>query len=92
METQKGPFKDYSPFRIGLYGFPWSVSRRVWGLHGLEEPESQALPEADLVPEAPTPTLPRAGTLRVQVPNNHILTQNLYYNYYYPKPFQVPNY
>ena len=21
--------------------------------------------------------------LRVQVPNNHILTQNLYYNYYY---------
>ena len=25
-------------------------------------------------------------TLRVQVPKNHILTQNLYYNYYYPKP------
>ena len=25
-------------------------------------------------------------SLRVQVPNNHILTQNLYYNYYYPKP------
>ena len=25
-------------------------------------------------------------TLRVQVPNNHILTQNLYYNHYYPKP------
>ena len=25
-------------------------------------------------------------TLRVQVPNNHILTQNLYYNYYYPNP------
>ena len=27
-------------------------------------------------------------TLRVQVPDNHILTQNLYYNYnyYYPKP------
>ena len=25
-------------------------------------------------------------TLRVQVPNNHILTQNQYYNYYYPKP------
>ena len=24
--------------------------------------------------------------LRVQVPNNHILTQNLYYNYYSPKP------
>ena len=24
-------------------------------------------------------------TLRVQVPNNHILTQNLYQNYYYPK-------
>ena len=32
---------------------------------------------------------PRRGhfvTLRVQVPNNHILTQNLYYKYYYPKP------
>ena len=29
-------------------------------------------------------------TLRVQVPNNHILTQNLYYNYYYPKP-KYPN-
>ena len=24
--------------------------------------------------------------LRVQVPNNHILAQNLYYNYYYPNP------
>ena len=24
-------------------------------------------------------------TLRVQVPNNHILPQNLYYNYYYPR-------
>ena len=24
--------------------------------------------------------------LGVQVPNNHILTQNLYYNYYYPHP------
>ena len=28
----------------------------------------------------------KAVSLRVQVPNNHILTQNLYYNYYYPKP------
>ena len=27
-----------------------------------------------------------SDSLRVQVPNNHILTQNLYYNYYYPKP------
>ena len=25
-------------------------------------------------------------TLRVQVPNNHILTQNLYYEHYYPNP------
>ena len=25
-------------------------------------------------------------TLRVQVPSNPILTQNLYYNYYYAKP------
>ena len=25
-------------------------------------------------------------TLRVQLPNNQILAQNLYYNYYYPKP------
>ena len=25
-------------------------------------------------------------TLRVQVPNNHILTQNLYYNSYCPNP------
>ena len=25
-------------------------------------------------------------SLSVQVPNNRILTQNLYYNYYYPKP------
>ena len=25
-------------------------------------------------------------SLRVQVPNNHILTKNLYYNYYYPNP------
>ena len=27
-----------------------------------------------------------ALTLRVQVPDNHIPAQNLYYNYYYPKP------
>ena len=25
-------------------------------------------------------------TLRVQVPNNHMLTQSLYYNYYYLYP------
>ena len=25
-------------------------------------------------------------TLRVQVPTNHILTKNVYYNYYYRKP------
>ena len=25
-------------------------------------------------------------SLRVQVPNNHILTQNMYHNYYYTKP------
>ena len=25
-------------------------------------------------------------TLRVQLPNNHILTRNLQYNYYYTKP------
>ena len=25
-------------------------------------------------------------SLRVQVPNNHIPTQNLYYRYYYPNP------
>ena len=29
---------------------------------------------------------PSAFPLRVQVPNNHVLTQNLYYNYYYPQP------
>ena len=28
----------------------------------------------------------RGLTLRVQVPNNHVLTQNLYYNSYYPNP------
>ena len=33
---------------------------------------------------APGPYQPL--TLRVQVPNNHILTQNLYYHYYYPNP------
>ena len=27
-----------------------------------------------------------ARTQRVQVPNNHILTQDLYYNHYYPNP------
>ena len=26
------------------------------------------------------------ATLRVQAPNNHILTQNLYQSYYYPDP------
>ena len=28
-------------------------------------------------------SLPGYGTLRVQVPNNHIRTQNVYYTYYY---------
>ena len=28
----------------------------------------------------------RHPSLRVQVPNNHIRTQNMYYNDYYPKP------
>ena len=28
----------------------------------------------------------KPNTLRVQVPHNHILIPNLYYNYYYPKP------
>ena len=32
------------------------------------------------------PQKPEKQTLRVQVPNNHILTLNLYYNYYYPNP------
>ena len=30
-------------------------------------------------------------TLRVQGPNSHILAENPYYNYYYPKP-KVPKY
>ena len=29
---------------------------------------------------------PTAIPLKVQVPNNRILTQNLHYNYYYPNP------
>ena len=29
---------------------------------------------------------PSLNTLRVQVPNSHILTQNLYYSYHDPKP------
>ena len=28
----------------------------------------------------------RTNFSRVQVPNNHVLTQNVYYDYYYPKP------
>ena len=49
------------------------------------------------MPEAQLPTVSFHGVylllgcylqlaLRVQVPNNHILTQNLYYHYYYPNP------
>ena len=29
---------------------------------------------------------PRSPSLKVQVPNNYILTPNLYHNHYYPKP------
>ena len=29
------------------------------------------------------------AALRVQVPNSHILNQNLYYNYYYPNPMYL---
>ena len=32
------------------------------------------------------PKDPCSQALRVQVLNNHILTQNPYYNYYYPNP------
>ena len=31
-------------------------------------------------------------SLRVQVPNSHILTQTLYYNYSYPNPKYLTNY
>ena len=37
------------------------------------------------VAEARVEKSPEDPTLRVQVPNDRILTQNLYYNYYYPK-------
>ena len=43
---------------------------------------SEACSGGDLFEEDRTSEL----FLRVQVPYNHILTQNLYYNYYYPKP------
>ena len=33
-----------------------------------------------------TVKIPEALPLRVQVPNNHILPQNLFYGYYYPNP------
>ena len=33
METQKGPYKDYSPFKRGLYGFPCSFGG-VYPIHG----------------------------------------------------------
>ena len=36
---------------------------------------------------------PSAFPLRVQVPNNYVLTQNLYHNYYYPQPqYQIVGY
>ena len=45
-------------------------------------PEAKGL---DPKPAASTLTLHERNSVRVQVPNKHILTQNLYYNYYYPK-------
>ena len=49
---------------------------------GLQLPQEWLLGSRNFIVMQASSLLP----LRVQVPNNRILTQNLYYNYYYPKP------
>ena len=44
------------------------------------------LPDRNNEPDDPESSLPhKPSTLKVQAPDNHILAQNLYYNYYFPK-------
>ena len=58
---------------------PGSASETA-ACHYFLEPDSQKLWKSS------GESLSEGVALRVQVPNNHILTQNLYHNYYYPKP------
>ena len=50
-------------------------------LRGLLKPSTSSTPSL----HKPT----KDFTLRVQVPDYHILTRNLYYNYYYPHPIYL---
>ena len=45
-----------------------------------------ALYEISIGEHRAVPLSPKPYSLRVQVANNHILTPNLYYNYYHPNP------
>ena len=51
-----------------------------------KNPEQSNAWEVQWLKEETQPGHSPNPTLRIQVPNHHILTQNLYDNYYYPKP------
>ena len=79
---------------IGLYG-DLAIQSHVGSTHCSDTSHKQHLKE-DFNPHVLRGTRPgatriaktfkyQAPALRVQVPNNHILAQNLYYNCYYPK-------
>ena len=50
------------------------------------ETETELAPYSVLQALNPNGHLQHMGTIRIQVPGNYILTQNLYYDYYYPNP------
>ena len=82
--------KTYSrPLQKGRYIFPYTVGPWHGGaLHRRAQREYFHLMVGPTIPFI-TYSKDLVGdirSLRVQVPNNHILTQNLYHNSYYPKP------
>ena len=67
-------------------GFPKSYGHAI-GSRAVAKCESYHIITIMEPPNCPTmASALKLHTLRVQVPNNHVLTQNLYYNSYYPKP------
>ena len=87
-------------FEVAAFGFTGTsclchlTSPRLAGMAGVLESErtlclSQAVDRARRAEGLVMTQQELSITLRVQVPNTHMLTQNLYYNYYYPNPRYV---
>ena len=72
------PLSLYSPYTTPI--FASNIGLPEFGFY-VEECPLECKQERE---KSSTLRLQRVKTLRVQVPHNHILTQNLYCSYYYP--------